>query len=469
MRMRIKGESFGKSRKVMDTKRFVKKLKDRVLTPIRLVMLSFFVIIIVGTLLLLLPFAIKEPGSLSFIDALFTATSATCVTGLSVASLHDDFTVFGQIVVLLLVQLGGLGFMTLTSTVYIFIRHKISLRKRLSMREDLSQPGLADLKKLTLDVVKLTAAAELTGALLLAIGFSRYYDFGTALWYGLFHSITAFCNAGFDIISGSTSLQTFYSDPYILIVISLLIIVGGIGFVVVSDIFRAGSWRKLKLHTKIVLPVTLALIVIGTVGFLSAEYSNPETLGKMSFGDKLVNAFFQSVTARTAGFASINQGAMTDFSKSLTIVLMFVGACPGGTGGGIKTTTLFVLLATVYATIRQKKEIIIDMHSIGRETLAKAATILTLAVSVAVISLMGLEICMQGRFPWSQLMFEQVSAYATVGLSEGITSSLNTGAKLILSLNMYMGRIGSFGFFMAFSSSVRTQAQVKYPEAGIIL
>ena len=259
----------------MDTKRFVKNVKDRVLTPIRLVMLSFFVIIVVGTGLLLLPFATKQQGSLSFVDALFTATSATCVTGLSVVSLHDEFTVFGQVVVLLLVQLGGLGFMTLTSTVYILIRHKISLRKRLSMREDLSQPGMADLKKLTLDVIKLTVAAEITGALLLAIGFSRYYEFGQSLWYGLFHSITAFCNAGFDIVSCSSSLQTFSSDPYILIVLALLIIIGGIGFVVVSDIFRAGSWRRLKLHTKVVLPTTLALIVVGTVCILAAEYSNP--------------------------------------------------------------------------------------------------------------------------------------------------------------------------------------------------
>ena len=467
--MRGRKECFRQRLKGMDTKRFVKNIKDRVFTPIRLVMLSFFVIIAVGTVLLLMPFATKQQGSLSFIDALFTATSATCVTGLSVESLHDEFTVFGQIVVLLLVQLGGLGFMTLTSTVYILIRHKISLRKRLSMREDLSQPGMADLKKLTLDVIKLTATAELTGAVLLAIGFSRYYDFGTSVWYGIFHSVTAFCNAGFDIVSGSTSLQKFYSDPYILIVLALLIIIGGIGFVVVSDVFRVRSWRKFKQHTKIVLPMTLALILVGTFSFLVAEYSNPATLGKMSLGDKFVNAFFQSVTARTAGFASIDQGAMTDFSKSMTIVLMFVGACPGGTGGGIKTTTLFVLLVTVYATIRQKREIIIDMRSVGRETLAKAATILTLALSVAVLSLMGLEICMQGSVPWSELMFEQVSAYATVGLSEGITPSLNTGAKLILTLNMYIGRIGSFGFFMAFSSTAKAQAHVKYPEAGIIL
>ena len=312
-------------------------------------------------------------------------------------------------------------------------------------------------------------AAEITGALLLAIGFSRYYEFGQSLWYGLFHSITAFCNAGFDIVSSTSSLQTFSSDPYILIVLALLIIIGGIGFVVVSDIFRAGSWRRLKLHTKVVLPTTLALIVVGTVCILAAEYSNPATLGRMNFGDKLVNAFFQSVTARTAGFASIDQGAMTDFSKTITIVWMFVGACPGGTGGGIKTTTLFVLLVTVYATIRQKREIIIDMHSVGRETLSKAATIFTLAISVAVISLLGLEICMNGRIPMSKLLFEKVSAYATVGLSEGITYSLNTGAKLILSLNMYMGRIGSFGFFMAFASSMKAQAHVKYPEAGIIL
>lgn len=453
----------------MDAKLFLKRFKEKTFTPIRLVMLSFFIIILVGSALLMLPWATKKQGSLSFIDALFTATSATCVTGLSVISIRADFTVFGQIVLLLLIQLGGLGFMTLTSTVYIFIRHKISLRKRLSMREDLSQPGLSDLKNLTLDVVKLTVAAELTGAILLAIGFARYYEFGIALWYGLFHSVSAFCNAGFDIVSQSSSLEGFYSDPYILFVIAMLIIIGGIGFMVVSDIFRTRSWRKLKLHTKIVLPVTGVLIVLGTVCFLAAEYNNPLTLGKMSFGDKLINAFFQSVTARTAGFASINQANLTEFSKSLTIVLMFVGASPGGTGGGIKTTTLFVLLATVYATIRQKREVIIDMHSIGRETLAKAATVITLALTVAVVSLTCLELATNGEISSSKLLFEQVSAYATVGLSQGITSSLNTWAKLILILNMYMGRIGSFGFFMAFASTSRIQSKVKYPEAGITL
>lgn len=451
----------------MDTKLAIKKIKERIFTPIRLVMLSFIVIILVGTGLLMLPIATKTPGSLSFVDALFTATSATCVTGLVVSSLQMNFTVFGQVVILLLVQLGGLGFMTLTSTVYILIRHKISLRKRLSMREDLSQPGLSDLKKLTLDVVRLTAGSEIIGTILLTIGFAFDNPFGKALYMGVFHSITAFCNAGFDIVSGSSSLESYNTNPYILIVIAFLIILGGIGFMVVSDVFRTRKWRKLKLHTKIVLPVTGALILIGTVGFLLAEYNNPDTIGNMSFGNKLVNAFFQSVTARTAGFASINQANMTEFSKSLTIMLMFVGASPGGTGGGIKTTTLFVLLATVYGTLRQKKEIIIDMRNIGRETLAKASTVLTLAMSVAVVSIMLLQIACGEQFTLSELVFEQVSAYATVGLSQGITASLNTAAKYILILNMYMGRIGSFGFFMAFVSTVKGPAKVKYPEANI--
>lgn len=451
-------------------KTFFKKVRQHFSTPIRLVMFGFLAIILGGTVLLLMPFATRYPGSISFVNALFTATSATCVTGLSVENLVTDFTVYGQIVVMLLSQIGGIGFMTVTSTVYIFIRHKISLKKRLSMREDLSQQGLSGLKRLTLDVVKLTFIAEGIGAILLTIAFSRYYDFGTAVWMGIFHSVMAFCNAGFDIVSPEgTSFEAFASDPFILIVLALLIIVGGIGFMVVSDLVRVRRWRKLKLHTKVVLPLTAALIVIGTAGFLVAEYNNPLTLGNMNFGDKLLNAFFQSVTARTAGFASLNQNNLTGFSQTLTIVLMFIGACPGSTGGGIKTTTVFVLLANVVATLRKKSEVIIDMHSVGRETLAKAATVIVLALTVAVVSIMGLELACASRFSTGQIIFEQVSAYATVGLTRGITPHLDTVSKLILTINMYIGRIGSFGFFMAFVATDKIQPKVKYPEAGITL
>ena len=439
-------------------------------TPIRLVMFGFLAIILTGTVLLLMPFATNYPGSLSFTDALFTATSATCVTGLSVANLTTEFTVYGQIVVLLLSQIGGIGFMTVTSSVYILIRHRISLRKRLAMREDLSQEGFAGLKILTLNIVKFTFVIELAGAVLLSVAFSRYFSAGKAVWYGVFHSVMAFCNSGFDIISPeNTSFVAYNSDPFILLVLAFLIILGGIGFMVIADVLSLRKKKRLRLHSKVVLSVTAVLLFLGTLGFLIAEYNNPLTIGNMNFGDKLLNSFFQSVTARTAGFASLDQNSMTGFSHSLTIALMFIGACPGSTGGGIKTTTLFVLIATVFATLRKKNKIVIDMHSIGRETLSKAATTLVLALSVAVLSLMGLEIACGNAFSGDVLLFEQVSAYATVGLSRGITMSLNNAATRILTLNMYIGRIGSFGFFMAFVAAEKIQPKVKYPESGIVL
>ena len=454
----------------MNGKFGIRYIAERVLTPIRLIMLSFGAVILIGTAFLMIPASTTSPGSLSFVDALFTATSATCVTGLVVQNLNTDFTTFGQVVILFLVQIGGLGFMTISSSVYLLIRHKVSLRKRLSMTEELSHEGMDDLKRLTFDIMKMTAAVELSGALLLSLAFSRYYEPGTAVWYGIFHSVMAFCNAGFDITSAEgTSYSMFSSDPFILIVTMILIVLGGIGFMVVSDVVRTRRWRRLKLHTKIVIPMTAALILIGAVGIFAAEYDNPETMGGMSLGDKIVNAFFQSVTSRTAGFSSFSQAGMTNFSQSLTIVLMFIGVCPGSTGGGIKATTLFVLLVTVYASLRHKKEVIIDMHSIGKETISKAATIFTLAIVVAAVSVMALNIACGDEFSTDQLLFEQVSAYATVGLSLDVTPNLNTAAKLIITLNMYMGRIGSFGFFMAFVSGSRLPSKIKYPEAGIVL
>ncbi len=446
-------------------------MAERIFTPIRLIMLSFFAVIMIGAALLMLPWSTTAPGSLSFVDALFTATSATCVTGLVVNTVATEFTAFGHVVILFLVQIGGLGFMTISSGVYLLIRHKVSLRKRISMTEELSHDGMDDLKRLTFDILKMTVATELAGAVLLSLAFARYYSAGKAVWYGLFHSVMAFCNSGFDIVSTEgTSYQMFAEDPFILIVTMVLIVLGGIGFMVVSDIAHNRRWRKLKLHTKIVIPLTAALILIGAIGIFAAEFDNPETIGNMSVGNKIVNAFFQSVTSRTAGFASFSQSGMTSFSQSLTIILMFIGVCPGSTGGGIKTTTMFVLLVTIYATLSHKREVVIDMRSIGRETISKAATIFTLAVLVAAISVMALNIACGEQFTSSELLFEQVSAYATVGLSLDVTPKLNDAAKLIITINMYMGRIGSFGFFMAFmSGSRRPEATVKYPEAGIVL
>lgn len=448
----------------------IRKIAEKIFTPIRLAMLSFLVVILTGTLLLLLPVSTTADGAMSFIDALFTATSATCVTGLTVNVVATDLTLFGHIVMLLLVQIGGLGFMSLSSAMYLFIRKKVSLRKRMHLSEDLSQTDMSDLKRMTFDIVRLTGIVELCGAVLLTAAFARHYDFGTAVWYGVFHSVMAFCNSGFDIVSeNGTSLSMYSSDPFILIVIMLLIVFGGIGFVVISDVVRPRRWKKLKLHTKIMICMTGALILVGAVGFFAAEFSNPGTMGDMNVGEKILNSFFQSITSRTAGFFTIDQNSMTGFSQSLTILLMFVGVCPGSTGGGIKTATLFVLLVTVYATLRGRDQVVISRRSIGRETIAKASTVLTLAIGVAVVSMLGLSIACGSDFTFGQLLFEQVSAYATVGLSRSVTPGLNIAGKIIIILDMYIGRIGSFGFFMAFVSPSQRRSGVKYPEAGIIL
>ncbi len=441
------------------------------LTTARILLLGFFAVILLGTLLLLLPISTKQGKRINFIDALFTATSATCVTGLSVTPTAGTFTVFGQIIILALIQVGGLGFMTITSFFYSMLGRKLTLRRRLSMSEDMAQTSMQGLKNIARKIMIIALGSEIIGVIFLTIGFCiQGIPFGKSLWFGIFHSISAFCNAGFDIVSVTgVSLIEYNNNYLILLTLALLIGIGGVGFIVLVDISEHKIFSKWSLHTKVVIVMTLILTFGGAFIFWLAERKNGATIGNMSLLGQWVNSYFHAVSCRTAGFACIPMEELTNLSLSLSMALMFIGTAPGSTGGGIKVTTLFILVVYVIATLKQKKEFVIDKKSIGTNTLAKAASTLLLAILVLFISstvIFAAE-SKQSVENMVPLMFEQISAYSTCGLSMGITQSMSTLGKFMLILDMYLGRIGAFTFFMSFYKSRKRESKIKYPEASI--
>lgn len=434
----------------------------------RLVILGFALVILVGTGLLSLPISLREGVKLPFIDALFTATSATCVTGLVVTNTYNTFTGFGQAVILLLIQIGGLGFMTVYSSLFLVIGKKFTLEGRLTLRENLAQINIGEVKNLLVQIIKITFFIEFIGATILAIAFTKYYDFGTALWKGVFHSVSAFCNAGFDIVdTGAGSMVPFNDNPFIMLTVCALIIFGGLGFLVYSDIYKYKKFRRCSMHTKIVLVVTAILLGIGTVACFVSEYNNGLTFGGMNFGKKLMNAFFLSTTARTAGFNSVDTAGLSRVTIAVVIFLMFVGASSGSTGGGIKTTTLYILIMAVGTTVLRQKQTIVDYKRIGHETVIKAASVLMLAMFMFMFSYIILLIS-EPDLTSRQIIFEQVSAYATVGLSLNTTAELSAVGKYVIMLNMFLGRLGALTFLLAISKGKDKRLnKIKYPEANI--
>ena len=443
------------------------------ISPIRVLPLGFAAIILAGALLLMLPVASVNRTSLPFRDALFTATSASCVTGLVVVDTGTYFSLFGQIVILVMIQLGGLGFMTMATILFTLTGRRISLHDRMSMAEGLGENRLQGVVRLTRSVLLLTMICELTGALLLAVRFIPQYGLGKGLWYGLFHSISAFCNAGFDLIGGYRSFTDYTRDPYTLLVIMGLITMGGLGFGVVLNVWRTKKLKKLRLHSKLVLLGTLILIVGGTMAFMCTEYTNGATLGRMSFFEKLLNAAFQSVTLRTAGFNSIDQFAMRDASKGISILLMLVGGAPAGTAGGLKITTIVTLILAVHAYIRGRFETVAFGRTIPFEQVRRSLTLFF----IGVIMLLGLTIAFSvleqggpaGEMGiWNQL-FETTSAFCTVGVSTGVTAAASRASRLILILLMYVGRVGLLTIAMSLTESSRGESVIHYPQEDIMI
>ena len=442
------------------------------MSPAKYILLSFASLIFLGAFLLCLPISNVNGEWRSFIDALFSSTTSVCVTGLMTIDIATEFTLFGEFIVLLLIQIGGLGFVTSASLIYMMIGKKINYQTRMTLQESLNTEDNAGIVKMVRHIFVITAICEFFGFLMILPSMVKFSgNFWSGSFKALFLSISAFCNAGIDplgtVTADFSNLSVFASNAFVLIPLMFLIIMGGIGFIVVVDvIFRPQKTKKLTLHTKVVLMMTAILIAFGAVVFMCAEWNNPKTFGNMSTFDKIVNSFFQSVTTRTAGFSTINQGDLTQISVLISSILMFIGGSPMSVAGGIKTTTFFVLLLMLFKNQDQNGNIIHDGKKITNKILTKAVRITLIAISLLLVGVAIIYICEGGVFGIDSLIYEVVSAICTVGLSFGITPSLCAMSKLTLIVLMYVGRVGMLTIPLAFKSK-ETNSAIEYVNAKI--
>ena len=435
------------------------------LSTYQILVLGFAGIILGGALLLMTPLASRDGSNLGFIDALFTATSAVCVTGLVVVDTGTYFSVFGQMVVLALIQVGGLGVMTVATLVAVLSGKKINLKERLLIQEATNQLDLAGVVRLTLYIIRATLFIELLGGTILAVRW--FQDFGTqGIYFGYWHAVSAFCNAGFDLFGEFRSITGYVNDFTVNSAIAALIVVGGIGFPVVADLWNCRQSHRFSLHTKIVLMTTLVLIILGACLIFVAEYSNDKTLGALPLEGKVLASGFQSITTRTAGYNTLDIGALREGTLFAMVFLMFIGASPSSMGGGVKTTTAAILFISLVGSITGKKDPQAFERQIPQHTVYKAFTIVT--ISVMLISLVTLAMSFTEQVPLFSLLFEVTSAFGTVGLSTGITPKLSDCGKVLITLTMFAGRVGTLTLLMALALRPRKE-RLKYPEGKIII
>ena len=444
-------------------RRFYQKL-----SPTQFVVLSFALVISIGVMLLSLPISNQQRVFTPLVDVLFTATSAVCVTGLVTLETGQYFSIFGQSVILLLIQVGGLGLMTFTTMMFVVLGRRISLRDRLLIAEQFNQNQLSGAIKLVLSIAGMTALIELIGAIFLSIRFIPLFGVGKGIWYSVFHSISAFCNAGFDILGDGRfrSLYDYVSDPVISLTIPILILLGGLGFPVIRDINEKRKWKKLNLHSKIVLSASLILILMAMLGFATMEYTNPDTLGALSPGGKFLATFFQSITPRTAGFATIDFGKVRPETALMTEILMFIGASPSSTGGGIKTTSMATIVLMVIFMIRTGNEPTIFNRRISKESMEKATYVFIIGILIVMFS--TILVLIAEPYSLNQVVFEVISAFGTVGLSTGITPTLTTFSKYILILTMFIGRVGGLSLALSLLRKYDSH-NVQWPEENLLI
>ena len=435
----------------------------------RVVVLGFAFVILMGALLLTLRIASATGVSVGFFDALFTSTSCVCVTGLVVVDTGTAFSTFGHVVIILLIQIGGLGFMSVAMLYFMVLGKRVTLGTRLVIQESLNEDRIGGLVRMMRWVIFSALSIELVGAVILSTRFIPIYGWGKGLWYGVFHSISAFCNAGFDLIGGYRNLMPFQYDPVVNITVCLLIIIGGLGFGVLQDIKQNRSFRKLRLHSKLVLTFTAVLLLAGTLITLLVEWQNPDTLGPMNFFQKLQAAFFQSVTLRTAGFNTIDQAALMPATKMISVILMFIGASPASTGGGVKTSTMAVLCLNVRMVARGRSEISAYRRTIAREIVQRALAIVMIGLAVLLIDIMALTI-LEPQANFLDLAFECASALGTVGVSSVGTYTLEPLSRALLILAMYIGRVGPLTLTMALGhKQAQTKDAFRYPEERVLV
>lgn len=445
----------------------MKKKKEKAKkNPAKQFFIAYLITILIGGGLLMLPISTASGEFSNPINAIFTATSAVCVTGLVTYVTATYWTWFGKLVIIILIQLGGLGVVTAGGALGLAINKKFNLKDRMYIAEEKNSDSLTGMVKLMKYVLASTFIIEGTGALLLAFQFVPDYGLGKGILYALFHSISAFCNAGFDLI-GAESLVPYQNNALVSLTISTLIVLGGLGFVVYRDVLTTRKWKNFKLHTKLVLSGTFIIIVVPAIFIMIVEWNNPGTLGKLSFGGKVLTSIFQSVTPRTAGFFSIDQGAITNATLVLTIVLMFVGGAPAGTAGGLKVTTLLSMMFSARSNIRKEEDVTVFKRRIPRDTINKAYTIFFVSIFWLFFAIMILNIT-DGDKALSDITYELISAYGTVGLSRGITPYVTDIGKIVLMLTMIFGKIGPLSMVYVFMQKTSKNI-VKEAEENILV
>ncbi len=446
------------------------KRRKRHLNTTKLIALVFAGIILLGAVLLTLPAASRDGQSAGFLGALFTATSATCVTGLTMYDTWTQWSGFGQTVILCLIEIGGLGFMSAASLVIFLFRRKVGLKQRMVMAQALSLNDMEGVVRLQKWVLFGSLSIQLLGALVLTARFWPAYGFQRAVTWGIFHSVSAFCNAGFDIfgsVAPGTSVMYFNNDPVVCITLMVLITVGGLGFFVWEELARVRSFKKFSVYTKLVLLATGILILVGAVAMLALEWNNPDTLGNMPFGQKILNGFFQSVTLRTAGFASIDQALLTDGGKAVSMVLMLIGGSSGSTAGGLKTVTFVVLLLFMWTRARGRNTVHVFRRTIPQEKVLDAMTIASIMVGLAFAG--AIFISATSPIGFTDSLYEAVSALATVGLTAGATTSLSIPAQLLIILFMYFGRVGVLTISLGFLMGDQAEERFQYANTDLLI
>ena len=446
------------------------KGKKMQLRPTQIIALAFAAIILLGTLLLLLPISSRNGHSVGLLPALFTATSATCVTGLTAGDTYTLFSGFGQAVIITMIEIGGLGFMSVASLVIFVLRKKIGLRQRMVIAQALSVNEMDGVVRLQKWVLSGSLIVQLTGAVILFLRFLPEQGWQTAAKWGLFHSISAFCNAGFDIfgeLMPGGSVIVFQNDPVVLITLMALVIIGGLGFFVWQDVLTERNVKRFSVYTKLVLITTAALIFFGAGLFMLLEWNNPNTIGGLSTGSKILNGFFQSVTLRTAGFASFDQAALTDAGKGASLLFMLIGGSSGSTAGGAKTVTFMVLVLFLVARSRGKNTVNVFKRSISQDKIMDAATIISIMAAFALAGAVFIAATCPVGF--ADALYETISALGTVGLTAGVTPLLGMPAQLLIILFMYFGRVGILTISLGFLMGNKAEDRYQYASTNLLI
>ena len=441
-------------------KEYLKKL-----SPSRKLILGFLLAILVGTFLLMMPFSLKEGEKLSFLSSLFTIVSAVCVTGLTVVDVSKVFSPVGTTIIIFFIQLGGLGVMTFSSIIFLATGKKMTFYERELLKEERNADSSGEIADFIKKLLFIVFIIESIGAVILTTQFIGQMSFWKAIYYGIFHSISAFCNAGFDILGGS-NFADYIFHPFFNLILLIEVVCGGLGFAVLLDIYQKRKWQKLSINSKLVLVTTGFLILIGSVFIFILEYGNQNTLGDLGLFDKVMVSTFMASMARTSGFSMLDIGSLTEPSLLLIMFLMFIGGSPASTGGGIKTTTIAVIFAAIWSLIRGREDVVIFERTVPPIVIFRAMSIFF--VSAIVVFLMSMFLCLTEDIALSKILFESVSMFATVGLPTGTINEMDASSRIVIIFVMLMGRIGIISFAMALVIR-KKKNKIRYPEDKFII